>query len=52
MMKPVFLGLVEMDKNKLVHKDIKYNNIVVHKNSFKYIDFGLSSNLKNKHEFK
>ena len=52
MMKPVFLGLVEMGKNKLVHKDIKYNNIVVHKSSFKYIDFGLSSNLKNKHEFK
>jgi len=52
MMKPVFLGLVEMGKNKIVHKDIKYNNIVVHKGSFKYIDFGLSSHLKNKHEFK
>jgi len=52
MMKPVFLGLVEMGKNKIVHKDIKYNNIVVHKGLFKYIDFGLSSHLKNKHEFK
>ena len=52
MMKPVFLGLVEMGKNGIVHKDIKYNNIVVHKGLFKYIDFGLSSHLKNKHEFK
>jgi serine/threonine protein kinase len=52
MMKPIFLGLVEMAKNKIVHKDIKYNNIVVHKGSFKYIDFGLSSHLKNKDEFK
>jgi len=52
MMKPVFLGLIEMGKNKIVHKDIKYNNIVVHKGSFKFIDFGLSSHLKNKNEFK
>ena len=51
MLKPLFLGLVELKNNEIVHKDIKYNNIVEHNNTFKFIDFGLSSKLSNKYHF-
>ena len=52
MMKPLFVGLETLQKHNIVHKDIKYNNIVIHKNVFKYIDFGLSSNLSDTNHFK
>ena len=47
-MAPLFIGLDELNKNKLVHLDIKVNNIVLHDNVFKYIDFGLSCKLNDK----
>ena len=39
---PLFLGLKVMNDKKIVHNDIKFNNIVLHQGVFKYIDFGLS----------
>ena len=41
MMRPLFVGLVELNKNKICHNDIKYNNIVYKnkKSGFKFIDF-------------
>lgn len=39
--KPLFIGLVEMNKNNILHHDIKYDNIIFNGNC-KYIDFGLS----------
>ena len=51
-MKPLFLGLNELYKNNISHLDIKVNNIVLHKNVFKYIDFGLSSELNDYTHFK
>jgi len=46
-MKPLFYGLTKLYDNNLIHLDIKVNNIVIHNNVFKYIDFGLSSELKD-----
>ena len=51
-MEPLFLGLNELYKNNISHLDIKVNNIVLHKNVFKYIDFGLSSELNDYTHFK
>lgn len=51
-MKFLFIGLNEISKIKLVHLDIKYNNIVLDGTYFKYIDFGLSSELKDLDHFK
>jgi serine/threonine protein kinase len=51
-MKPLFLGLEALYKNNISHKDIKYNNIVIHDDVFKYIDFGLSSNFNEINHFK
>lgn len=51
MMKPLFIGLVEMKKNNFIHNDIKYHNIVLEKDKFKYIDFGFSGLLKEKKFF-
>ena len=50
-MEPLFIGLNELYKNKISHLDIKVNNIVLHDNKFKYIDFGLSSKLSDKKHF-
>jgi serine/threonine protein kinase len=47
-MAPLFIGLDELNKNNLVHLDIKVNNIVLHNNVFKYIDFGLACKLTDK----
>ena len=52
MMKPLFLGLTKMEDNNIIHNDIKSNNIVEHKGSFKYIDFGLSNKLEITQSFK
>ena len=46
--KPLFEGLNTMNKNKIVHNDIKGINIVEHNQVFKYIDFGLASSFSNK----
>ena len=51
-MKPLFFGLNELYNNGLSHLDIKVNNIVLHNNVFKYIDFGLSSELSDYKHFK
>jgi len=50
-MESLFIGLNELYKNKITHLDIKVNNIVLHDNKFKYIDFGLSSKLSDKKHF-
>ena len=50
-MEPLFIGLKELYKNKIAHLDIKVNNIVLHDNKFKYIDFGLSSKLSDNTHF-
>ena len=50
-METLFIGLNELYKNKISHLDIKVNNIVLHDNKFKYIDFGLSSKLSDKKHF-
>ncbi len=41
-MKYLFIGLKEIYNNKLIHLDIKYDNIVLDGDFFKFIDFGLS----------
>ena len=41
-----------MNEKKMVHNDIKYNNIVMHNDVFKYIDFGLSELSSKKQHFK
>jgi len=46
-MKQLFIGLKEMYNNKLIHLDIKMNNIVLDNKYFKYIDFGLSGELND-----
>ena len=51
-MKQLFVGLNELYKTKLVHLDIKYNNVVLDVTFFKYIDFGLSSELRDLDHFK
>jgi len=42
LMKPLFLGLSAMYENNISHNDIKEDNIMVDKEGYKYIDFGLS----------
>jgi serine/threonine protein kinase len=51
-MKQLFIGLKEIYHNKLIHLDIKYNNIVLDGKFFKYIDFGLSGELHDLTHFK
>jgi len=51
-MKQLFIGLKEIYHNKLIHLDIKYNNIVLDGTQFKYIDFGLSDELREIEHFK
>ena len=52
MMEPLFLGLKKMGEKKIIHNDIKSNNIVVHDGVFKYIDFGLAGIVSDKQHFK
>lgn len=42
-MKPLFVGLESMNRNKLSHNDIKSDNIMVDSEGCKYIDFGLAA---------
>ena len=52
MIEPLFLGLKEMNKNKIVHNDIKPINIIHNEDSLKYIDFGLASKTHNIRHFR
>ncbi len=52
MLKPLYLGIKNLNKNGIIHNDIKYNNIVLDDNKFKLIDFGLSGTLSNNKHFK
>ena len=47
---PLFLGLNIMYKNKIIHFDIKSQNITYVDNKYKYIDFGISTTFNNKLE--
>ena len=51
MMEPLFLGVKKMNEKKIIHNDIKPNNIVVHNNVFKFIDFGLAGMQSDKKHF-
>ena len=51
MMKPLFLGAKKMKLNGIIHNDIKGGNIIVHNDTLKYIDFGLSGTINNKKHF-
>ena len=48
---PLFKGLKEMDKHKVVHNDIKSINITGDFKSLKYIDFGLTAKATDKGHF-
>jgi serine/threonine protein kinase len=48
----VFIGIIILNENDIVHLDIKPSNIMVDKNTFKIIDFGLSSKLDDIDHFK
>lgn len=48
----IFLGLIILKKNNIIHLDIKPSNIMFDKNEFKIIDFGLSSKLDDIEHFK
>ena len=50
-MDDMFKGLVDLHRYDIIHLDIKQNNIVVHNNSFKFIDFGLSNKVNKTHHF-
>jgi serine/threonine protein kinase len=52
LMKPLFIGLVEMNKKKISHNDIKVDNIMVDNDGCKYIDFGLAAKHSNQRFFK
>tara|TARA_B100000212_G_scaffold341202_1_gene323727 strand:- start:59 stop:1201 length:1143 start_codon:yes stop_codon:yes gene_type:complete len=43
LMKPLFIGLVEMHKNNISHNDIKFDNIMIDGDGCKFIDFGLAA---------
>lgn len=48
---PIFRGLVDLQRYNIIHLDIKPNNIVMHGNSFKFIDFGLSNKVNETNHF-
>lgn len=52
LMKPLLIGLVEMNKKKISHNDIKGDNIMVDGDGCKYIDFGLAAKHTNTKFFK
>ena len=47
LMKPLFIGLVEMYKNNISHNDIKFDNIMIDGDGCKFIDFGLAAKTDN-----
>ena len=48
---PLFEGLKEMNKGKIVHNDIKPINIIENDGVLKNIDFGLTGNFNNPRHF-
>ena len=52
LMKPLLIGLVEMNKKNISHNDIKVDNIMVDDEGCKYIDFGLAAKYSNQRFFK
>ena len=48
----LFYGLTIMNKNNILHYDIKSANIVYNDNKYKYIDFGISTTFNNKEKIK
>ena len=52
LMKPLFIGLIEMNKKKISHNDIKSDNIMIDSIGAGYIDFGLSAKYSNIRFFK
>ena len=51
-MKDMFKGLVEINNYNISHLDIKPDNIVISKDNFKFIDFGLSNKINKIDYFK
>jgi serine/threonine protein kinase len=49
--KNVLFGLVQLNKNNIIHLDLTAKNIVLSNNTFKIIDFGLSNISSNKEYF-
>lgn len=52
LLKPLFIGLNEMYNHKLVHNDIKGDNIMIDDERCKFIDFGLAAKISNNLFFK
>ena len=52
LIKPLFIGLQAMNKNKVSHNDIKGDNIMVDSEGCKFIDFGLSAKYSDTTFFK
>lgn len=46
-LQPLFEGLVMLSENKMIHQDIKPDNIMLHKNKLYLIDFGIMSHYEN-----
>lgn len=46
-MENLFIGLKKLESINMLHLDIKCNNILIHKEKFKFIDFGMSSKINN-----
>lgn len=52
LMKPLFIGLVEMNNSKVSHNDIKPDNIMIDDDGCKFIDFGLAAKHTNTRFYK
>lgn len=52
LMKPLFIGLVQLNKHHISHNDIKGDNIMIDDDGCKYIDFGISCNYSDTNFFK
>lgn len=52
LLKPLFIGLIEMNKKNISHNDIKSDNIMIDSIGAGYIDFGLSAKYSNIRFFK
>lgn len=46
-LKQICLGVGELHKNKIIHRDLKLENVMKHYRIFKIIDFGLGRNVKS-----
>ena len=45
------MEFTELNRNEISHLDIKPNNVVLHNNYFKFIDFGLSNKFSDLKHF-